>query len=42
MLEMIIYTMFTIVSMMCITGVEISLKPKGGKETGISKNFKTL
>ena len=42
MLEMMIKTMFGIVSMMRLTGVEISNMPKCAKETAISKSFKTL
>ena len=42
MLEMMIYTMFAIVSMVRITGVEISNKPKCTKQTVISKTLKTL
>ena len=42
MLEMMIYTMFAIVSMMRLTGVEISNMPKCPKQTGISKSFKML
>ena len=41
-LEMLIYTMFAIVSMVRITGVEISNKPKCTKQTEISKSLKTL
>ena len=42
MSEMMIYTIFTMVSMICITGVEISKKSKCAKETAISKSLKTL
>ena len=42
MSEMIIYTMFAIVNMMRLTGVEISNKPKCAKQTAISKTMKTL
>ena len=42
MLEIMIKTMFAIVSMMRTTGVEISYKPKCVKQTVISKSFKTL
>ena len=42
MLEMMIYTMFAIVSMVRITGVEISNKPKCTKQKVISKSLKTL
>ena len=42
MSEMMIQTMFAIVNMMRITGVEISKKLKCAKQTGISKSFKTL
>ena len=42
MLEMMIKTMFAIVSMMRRTGVEISNKPKCAKQTAISKTLKTL
>ena len=42
MSEMMIYTIFTMVSMICITGVEISKKSKYAKETAISKSLKTL
>ena len=40
MLEMMIQTMFAIVSMMRITGVEISKKAKCAKQTAVSKSFK--
>ena len=40
--EMIIWTMFAIVNMMRVTGVEISKKSKCEEETAISKRFKTL
>ena len=39
MLEMMIQTMFAMVSMMRITGVEISKKSKCAKQTAISKSF---
>ena len=42
MSEMMIYTMFTMVSMMRITGVEISKKSKCAKQTAISKSLKSL
>ena len=42
MLEMMIKTMFAIVSIMRITGVDISNQPKCAKQTGISKSLKTL
>ena len=42
MSEMIICTMFAIVSMMRITAVEISKKSKGAKQTANSKSLKTL
>ena len=42
MSEMMIYTMFAIVSMMRITGVEISKKSKCAKQTANWKNGKTL
>ena len=42
MSEMMIYTMFAMVSMMRITGVEISKKSKCAKQTAISKSLKTL
>ena len=42
MLEMMILAMFAIVSMMRITTVEISQKPKCAKQTAISKSLKTL
>ena len=42
MLEMMIKTMFAIVSMMRITGVDISKQPKCAKQTAISKSLKTL
>ena len=42
MSEMMIYTMFTMVSMMRITGVEIWKYSKRAKETAISKSLKTL
>ena len=41
MLEM-IKTMFAIVSMMRITTVEISKKPRGAEKTKVSKSLKTL
>ena len=40
--DMLIWTTFTIVSMVRITGVEISSKPKCAKQTPISKSFKNL
>ena len=40
MLEMMIKTMFAIVSMMRITGVEISKKAKCAKQTAIPKSLK--
>ena len=42
MLEMMIQTMFAMVSLMRITGVEISKKSKCAKQTAFSKNFKSL
>ena len=42
MSEMMIQTMFAIVNMMPITGVEISKKSKCVEQTAISKSFKTL
>ena len=42
MSEMMIYTMFTMVSMMRITGVEISKESKCAKQTAISKTLKSL
>ena len=42
MLEMKIKTMFAIVNMLLMTGVEISNKPKCAKQTAISKSLKTL
>ena len=42
MSEMMIYTIFTMVSIMRITGVEISKKSKCAKQTAFSKNFKSL
>ena len=42
MSEMMIKTMFAIVSMMSITGGEISKKSKCGEQTAISKSLKTL
>ena len=42
MLVMIILTMFAIVNMLLMTGVEISNKPKCAKQTAISKSLKTL
>ena len=42
MSEMMIYIMFAIVSMMRITGVEISKKSKCAKRTANSKSLKTL
>ena len=42
MSKMMLYTIFAIVSMMRITGVEISKKSKCAKQTDISKSLKTL
>ena len=42
MLVMIIQTIFAIVSMLLMTGVEISNKQKSAKQTAISKTLKTL
>ena len=42
MLVMIIYTMFALVNVLVMTGVEISNKPKSAKQTAISKTMKTL
>ena len=42
MSEMMMYTMFAIVSMMRIIGVEISKKSKCAKQTANSKTLKTL
>ena len=42
MSKMMLYTIFAIVSMMRITGVEISKKSKCAKQTDISKRLKTL
>ena len=42
MSKMMLYTIFAIVSMMRITGVEISKKSKCAKETANSKSLKTL
>ena len=42
MSKMMLYTIFAIVSMMRITGVEISKKSKCAKQTANSKSFKTL
>ena len=42
MSEMMIKTMIAIVSMIRITGVEISKKSKCAKQTANSKSFKTL
>ena len=42
MSKMMLYTIFAIVSMMRITGVEISKKSKCAERTAISKSFKTL
>ena len=42
MSEMMIKTMFAIVSMMRITGVEISKKAKYAKQSAFSKSLKTL
>ena len=42
MSEIMIYTIFAMVSMMRITGVEISKKSKCAKQTAISKCLKSL
>ena len=42
MSEMMIYTIFTIVNMMRITGVVISKKSKCAKQTANSESLKTL
>ena len=42
MSELMILTLFPIVSMMRITGVEISKKSKCAKETADSESLKTL
>ena len=42
MSEMIIWTMFAMVSMMRITGVEISKKSKCAEQSAISKSLKTV
>ena len=42
MSEMMIQTMFAIVNMMPITGVEISKKSKCAEQIAISKSLKTL
>ena len=42
MSEMIIETMFAMVSIMRITGVEVSKKSKCAKQTAISKSLKSL
>ena len=42
MSEMMIQTMFAIVNMMPITGVEISKKSKCAEQTAVSKSLKTL
>ena len=42
MSEMMIWTMFPMVSMMRITGVEISKTSKCAEQTAISKSLKTL
>ena len=42
MLEMMIWTTFTIATMVRLTGVEISNKPKCAQQTAISKTIKTL
>ena len=42
MLEMLIYTMFAIVSMMRITGVEISNKPKCKKTNSNFEKFRNV
>ena len=42
MSEMMIQTMFAIVNMMPMTGVEISKKSKCAEQTAVSKSLKTL
>ena len=42
MSEMIIETMFAMVTMMRLTGVEVSKKSKCAKQTAISKSLKSL
>ena len=42
MSEMMIQTMFAMVSMMRINAVEIWKKSKGAKQTAISKSLKTV
>ena len=42
MSEMMIYPLFTMVSMMRIRGVVISIKSKCAEQTPISKSLKTL
>ena len=42
MSEMMILTMFAMVSIMSITGVEISSKPNVPEQTAISKGLKKL
>ena len=42
MSEMIIETMFAMVTMMRITGVEVSKMSKYAKQTAISKSLKSL
>ena len=42
MWEMMIWTMFAIVNLMRITGVEISKKSKCAEQTANSKRLKTL
>ena len=42
MSEMIIETIFAMVTMMRISGVDISKKSKCAEQTGISKRLKTL
>ena len=42
MSKMMLYTIFAIVSMMRITGVEISKKSKCAEQTANSKSLKTL
>ena len=42
MSKMMLYTIFVIVSMMRITGVEISKKSKCAEQTANSKSLKTL
>ena len=42
MSEMMIYPLFAMVSVMRITGVEISKKSKCAKQTAVSKSLKSL